>query len=110
MLVEQPDGLVLVDAPLNEYRAQALLDFIEANFPGRPVTHLVQSHHHADHAAGARTIVAAGADLVVERSARKFWSQILRAPSTVVPDALALNPVDFKIIPVPGGGHHHWQR
>lgn len=104
LLVEHDDGLVLVDAPLDEYRSQALLDFIAANFPGRPITHIAQSHHHADHSAGARTIVAAGATLAVHESAAEFWAHVLAAPSTLVPDALATNPVATSVVTVPDGG------
>lgn len=104
MVIEQDDGLVLVDAPQNRYRAEALLAYIAANFPGKPLSYVAQSHHHADHSAGIRTIVAAGAALAVHESAATFWSKIVTAPSTVVPDALALNPVDVEIVSVPDGG------
>ncbi|MGI9599339.1 MAG: MBL fold metallo-hydrolase [Acidimicrobiales bacterium] len=104
LLIEQQDGLVLVDAPLNEYRAQALLDYIGANFPGTPITHLAQSHHHVDHAAGARTILAEGADLVVHRSASQFWFRIMRADSTVVPDVPPFTRIRSRIHTVPDGG------
>ena len=104
LLVEQGDGLVLVDSPLDEFRAQALLDFIESTFSGMSVTHIVQSHHHADHSAGVRTIVAAGATLVVEESAADFWAIVLDAPSTLVPDALAAIGGGGNIEPVASGG------
>lgn len=104
MLVEHDDGLILVDAPLNEYRAHALLGYIDDNFPDQPITHIVQSHHHADHAAGVRTIVATGADLVVQRTGARFWSRVLRADSDVVFDAPPVQGVVDRIHTVPDGG------
>lgn len=104
MLVEHDDGLILVDAPLNEYRAKALLTYIETRFPGESITHLVQSHHHVDHSAGARTIVATGADLVTQRSGARFWSRILRVESTVVPDVPPVVGAAGRILTVTDGG------
>lgn len=103
LLVEQDDGFVLVEAPLDEYRAQALLDFVAANFDDRLITHIVQSHHHADHSAGVRTILAQGATLVAGDTAVSFWSDVVRARSRILPDALSRSDVRPPIEGVPVG-------
>lgn len=104
LLIEQDDGLVLVEAPLDEYRAQALLDYVGANFDDRSITHVVQSHHHADHSAGIRTILAQGATLVAGDTAVNFWGDVVRAQSRVLPDALSRSGVRPPIQGVPVGG------
>ncbi len=103
LLVEHDDGLVLVDVPLDQYRADALLAFIAAGFDGE-ITHVVQSHHHADHSAGVRTALADGATLVVEETAADFWAGIVAAPSTILADGLSDSGVVPPIDTVPSGG------
>ncbi|MBX7080426.1 MAG: MBL fold metallo-hydrolase [Nannocystaceae bacterium] len=105
LVVEQSGGVVLFETPLYEARCVAVLDWIDANLDGAAVTHAVVSHHHVDHAACARTLVARGATLVVGTGAESVWDEVLAAPSTVEPDELAANPVDDPAIEiVPDGG------
>lgn len=96
MVVEQDEGLVIFEAPLHPQFCGAVLDWIEAEYGGAapPITHVVLSHHHQDHTACARTYVERGASVVVGESAAGLWEQVLGAPSTIVPDALAASPLD----------------
>lgn len=105
LLIEQENGLVLVDSPLYEDRGQALLDYLTSEFPGKPVTHVVASHFHTDHVSGIRQVLGAtGAALVVHEQSSDFWSQVVNAPSTIVPDSLSQNPRDVEILTVPDNG------
>lgn len=105
LLIEQAEGLVLVDAPLYEDRGQALLDYLEAEYPGKPVTHVVASHFHTDHVSGIRQVLGVtNAALVVHEQSADFWSQVVNAPSTIVPDALAVSGRDVEILSVPDNG------
>jgi glyoxylase-like metal-dependent hydrolase (beta-lactamase superfamily II) len=101
LLVEQDGGLVLVEAPLYPERSEAIMEWIDATFPGQSITHVVVTHHHDDHGAGAREILAMGATLVVSTAAEEHWGEVLAAPSTIVPDALSESPVDVPIELVP---------
>jgi len=103
-LVEQAAGLVLVDAPLYQDRSGALLDYIEANFANKPITHVVASHFHEDHVAGIREVLGAtDAVLVVHESTADFWRETIEARSTIYPDALARSPRQVEILTVPDG-------
>lgn len=105
LVVEQAGGVVLVETPIYEARCLAVLEWIDANLPGQLVTHAVVTHHHVDHAACARTLVARGATLVVGEGSDVLWTDILTAPSTVEPDELEMNPVADPLIEyVPDGG------
>jgi glyoxylase-like metal-dependent hydrolase (beta-lactamase superfamily II) len=104
MVVEQDEGLVLVEAPLYPERSRAILEWAAEAYPAKPITHVVVSHFHEDHAAGVREVVAHGATLVVSEHAESFWQGIVAAPSTIVPDALARNPIAIAIEVVPDGG------
>jgi len=104
IVVEQENGLVLVETPLYEARCQVVLDWAEAEFPGKPVTHAVVSHYHVDHAGCARTLVARGATLVVGEGSDVVWTDVLAAPSTIDPDELSALSVEPMIEYVPDGG------
>jgi glyoxylase-like metal-dependent hydrolase (beta-lactamase superfamily II) len=104
IVVEQENGLVLLEAPLYAQRCEAILDWAAAELPGQAFTHVVISHHHDDHAACARVLVAEGATLVIHDASEAFFEEILAAPSTIEPDALELAPVaDPPILTVPAG-------
>jgi len=104
-LVEQGEGLVLVDAPFYEERGAALVDFAEAEFPGKPIRYIVASHFHEDHVSGVREVLGlTDATLVVQASVEDFWRTLLDAPSDLKPDALATTPRDVEILTVPDGG------
>lgn len=105
LVIEQENGVVIAEAPLYEQRSQAIIDWVGINLPGKPITHVIATHHHDDHSAGLRTFVAAGAQIVVAEEAHAFFAKdIFTAPSTVIPDALAMNPKPASIIPVPFAG------
>lgn len=104
LAVEQAGGVVLFDVPLNPYRGEAILDWIDMELGGAPVTHVVVSHHHEDHVAGARVFVAEGATLVVHATAETYFDEVVTAPSTIEPDRLEQNPVPAVIETIPTGG------
>lgn len=89
LVVAHPDGLIVLEAPASPANGTALLEAIDDLAPGQAVTHLVQSHHHVDHAAGVRSFAAAGATVVVGDGAGAFWEEVLDADSSVEPDALS---------------------
>jgi len=105
-LVEQQNGIVLVDAPLHEDRGHALSAFIASRFPGKPITHIVASHFHEDHVSGIRQVLGENpsAQLVVHESVEATWREILARPSQLHPDALAQTPREVNIITVPDAG------
>lgn len=104
LVIEQASGVVVVEAPLYEERAKALYAWIAANIPGKPVTHVVASHHHRDHTGSLRTFVARGAKVVVGALAKPYFAATFRAGKTVQPDELALAPRAAVIETVPVGG------
>lgn len=93
LAIKQEGGVILAEAPLYPERSRAILGWVETQFgAGTKVTHVIATHHHADHAAGLRELVAAGATVVLQENARAFFADIFHAPSTISPDSLAQNP------------------
>jgi glyoxylase-like metal-dependent hydrolase (beta-lactamase superfamily II) len=104
LVIEQQNGVVVVEAPLYEARAKAIYAWIATNIPGKPVTHVVSTHHHRDHAGALRTFVARGAKVILGASARPYFASAFRAARTIDPDELALTPRAAAIEAVPVGG------
>jgi glyoxylase-like metal-dependent hydrolase (beta-lactamase superfamily II) len=89
LIVEQPTGLVVIEAPQNARRSQAVLDTLRARFPGKAVAMVVNTHHHWDHAGGLRAYLAAGIPVVTQSRNAAFVRGIGTTPKTVTPDALS---------------------
>lgn len=104
MVVEQAGGLVVIDAPLYPQRCEAILDWIDMELGGAPVTHLVVSHHHEDHVSCARVFAATGATVVVHEAAETYFDAVMSAPSSIEPDRLESDPVAVTIETIPDGG------
>jgi glyoxylase-like metal-dependent hydrolase (beta-lactamase superfamily II) len=103
IVVEQANGIVVLEAPLYPERGDALISWIKTQFPNKPITHVLATHHHSDHAAGLRSFVANGTKVVAHESVASFYQELFRAPSTVRPDALAKKPTLPTIVPAPIG-------
>ena len=64
-VIEFKDHLVLFELGVNARgQAKAVIDHARTLVPGKPVTHLIISHHHFDHTAGFREAVAEGLTIV----------------------------------------------
>jgi glyoxylase-like metal-dependent hydrolase (beta-lactamase superfamily II) len=105
MLVEQQDGLVVVEGALNSERAESLIDYVTGVFPGKAIRYVTASHHHADHAGGMRPFVALGARPVVHADAVSFFQGVFaRRGSLLLPDRLDSSSATANILPVPATG------
>ena len=105
LLVEQENGFVVSDPGFIDRKSESVIAWLAEHYPGKPVTHLIATHHHVDHVAGMRPYIAAGAKLVAHKAGEAYYSKYLnRTAATVMPDVLDENPVDVEIISVPADG------
>ncbi len=88
VLVEFADHLALIEAPQNEARSLAVLQQIRKLYPRKPLTQVINTHHHFDHAGGLRTLVDAGATIVTHEINAPFYEAAFKAPRTLNPDRL----------------------
>jgi glyoxylase-like metal-dependent hydrolase (beta-lactamase superfamily II) len=87
--IEQNDHVVLVEAPLNEARSEALIAKISEIIPNKPIRFVVNTHQHFDHSGGLRTFVDAGATIVTPQLDKPYYEKIWANPHTINPDRLA---------------------
>jgi glyoxylase-like metal-dependent hydrolase (beta-lactamase superfamily II) len=92
MVVEQANGYVLVEAPLDPLRTQAIANWAATQMPGKPLSYVIATHHHEDHSSGVRQAVGRGARLIAHKTGADFWQRVLAAPATVVKDSLSDSP------------------
>jgi glyoxylase-like metal-dependent hydrolase (beta-lactamase superfamily II) len=62
MAIEFKDHIVLVEAPQNNIAN--LIEQAKQAIPNKPITQVISTHMHFDHAAGLRTVVAEGSNPV----------------------------------------------
>ena len=89
LVVEMRDHLVVVDLPLAQARAEAVLGKAKELFPNKPVRYVVTGHHHWDHLGGIREAFAEGARIVTHQSNKALLERVAKAPHTLSPDRQA---------------------
>jgi len=100
LVVEMKDHVVVFDAPNNETHTAASLAVIKAKFPHKPVKALVLTHHHMDHANGARGYGAAGATIYAGAGNGAYLRRMMTAPHNVRKDALSKRPRAVNVVEV----------
>tara|TARA_B110000971_G_scaffold114011_4_gene116981 strand:+ start:10294 stop:12180 length:1887 start_codon:yes stop_codon:yes gene_type:complete len=101
LVVEQANGIVVIEPGFFDLKGEAIIDWISENIPDKPITHIIATHAHMDHAGGVRPYVAAGATLVVHENAKEFFKKVLSRPaSKILPDALDRNPRKGEVLAV----------
>lgn len=104
LAVEHSGGVIMLEAHTSPRAADLFIEAVQTVLPGQPITHLIQSHHHVDHSSGVRSIVAAGATVIVGHGVGDWWQGVLSAESTIRPDSLSLNQVPIIVEELPEGG------
>ena len=89
LVLEHPDGLIMLEGFGSQFQSNEFLSVIMEKFPGQNITHLLQTHHHFDHSSGVRQIMG-GEDviLVVGDGVQDFWEEVLTADNSIIPDSI----------------------
>lgn len=82
MFVDAGETIIAVEAPHSARAAELALALIRRALPGKAVSHVVLTHHHLDHVAGARTFAEQGATIVVPRGMEDYIHRIVSGERT----------------------------
>lgn len=91
-LIVQPDGIIILEAPISSGYSAAVVTAAEKRFPSRRIKAVVTTSNAWPHVGGIREYVARGVPLYVLDLNVPFIEQVLIAPHTMRPDTLAEHP------------------
>jgi glyoxylase-like metal-dependent hydrolase (beta-lactamase superfamily II) len=92
VIVAQGAGIVVIEAPLNDERSQAILREIHERFGDKKILGVINTHAHFDHAGGLRAFVAAGIPVITHERNAAYYRAAWQQPRTLNPDRLAKSP------------------
>src|SRR5262249_31018734 len=83
VLVEFADHLALIEAPQSDTRALAVIAKAREVVPGKPLTTVINSHHHFDHSGGIRAAVSEGLAVVTQKDNAAFYQEAVARSHTI---------------------------
>ena len=93
--IDMGDHIIVVEAPLTDSIANAVFEAAKRAIPARPIRHVVNTHHHIDHAGGLRAAVTEGAAILTHALNFPLFERYLSAPR--VPGSQASAKESFRI-------------
>jgi len=92
VLVEFNDHLTLIETPQNDTRALAVIAKARELRPSKPLTEVINTHHHFDHSGGIRAAISEGLTVITHQGNAALFEEVAKRPHSINPDALAKNP------------------
>lgn len=86
LAVDFKDGIVIIEGPQSEARANAIIAEAKRVIPNKPIQYVVNTHNHFDHSSGLRTFIAEGATIVTYQGNKGYYEKIFAQPHTLNPD------------------------
>jgi len=89
VIVNFNDYVIVIEAPLDEARSNAVIGEVKKLYFNKPIRYLVNTHAHFDHAGGIRTYAAEGATILTYQMNKPYYEKTFAMPRTLAPDKLA---------------------
>ena len=83
------DYVTVVEGPLNEDRAVAVIDAVKKLVPNKRIRYVVNTHHHFDHSGGLRPFVAEGTTVLTQALNKPYYEKVWANAHTLNPDRFA---------------------
>lgn len=101
-IVRQPDGIVIIEAPISSgYSAKVLVEAAR-RFPNVPVKAVITTSNYWWYIAGLREYVARGIPIYVLDANRQEIQAVITAPHRIDPDHLQRSPQPPRLVSVSG--------
>jgi len=91
LAVEFADHIVMLEGPTSDARSKAANDLVRMTVPKQPITQVVNTHAHYDHAGGLREYVAEGITVITQENNKDFLEKAWARPRTVEDTAPTTN-------------------
>jgi hypothetical protein len=93
-IVKEPDGVVILEAPISGLYTQGVIKEARKRHPGIPVTAVLSTSDSWPHTGGVRQVVAQGLPVYILDLNRPLLDRMMSAPHTLEPDALQKSKSD----------------
>lgn len=100
LLLVEPDGLSVFEAPVSPRHSERLLAQLGQRFGDRPIKRVYVTHHHPAHAGGVATYAQAGIPIVTTAQNAEYFSKVIRSWRRVQPESTQREapPLSFEIV------------
>lgn len=103
-IVEFADHLVIFELGGTFEHSRAVIELANGLVEGKPLTHLIVSHHHFDHTRGFRVAIEAGLTVISHRGNREILADMATRPAPNFADIVP-NPYGGTLDFIPVDGH-----
>ena len=90
-IVKQPDGIVILEAPISGLYTEGVIEEAKKRYPGMALKAVLSTSDSWPHTGGVRAAVAQGLPVYILDLNEPLLDQMMAAPHTLDPDALAKN-------------------
>jgi hypothetical protein len=87
-VVKQPDGIVILEAPISGLYTQGVIEEARKRYPNLPVKAVLSTSDSWPHIGGVRFAVAQGVPVYILDLNQPLLEKMMKAPHTLDPDAL----------------------
>lgn len=101
-IVRQPDGIVIIEAPISSGYSAEVLAEAARRFPAVPVKAVITTSNYWWHVAGLREYAARGIPIYSLDANRQELESVISAPHRLDPDHLERNPRSAKLVSISG--------
>jgi hypothetical protein len=87
-IVKEPDGVVILEAPISGQYTQGVIREARKRYPGRPISAVLSTSDSWPHTGGVRSAVAQHLPVYILDLNQPLLDRMMSAPHTIEPDAL----------------------